>query len=795
MAFGLAYGQGTGRSSAEGVAAGGSGNVYVTGDFAGTVDFDPGPGVQARVAPGDDDAFLVRYDADGNLAWVRVQHGLSGFVNARQVKADADGDALVGFAFGGTAQLDDGAGTQLLTTSGGADFAILRYDALGDLVATMRPSHSTHSESLRELAVDGDGDVVAVVAFEGTVTFDSGVTVASSTDVDSAFVVSFDPAGEASWALAPVRTSAGESDRFVAEGVAADASGGIRAVGDYRGAYSLGGIALPDSSGTDGYGYVAKLDEDGSVLWATTTVGPGPRDVAVDAAGNAYVTGAFFNSIDFDPGPGEIALTATAGGQYFLAKYDSTGAFLWVRTTASQSGDTAGADVVVDAGGNVLVTGNVRVGADFSTGGPPAPVTPNDPSQGQHFVARYDSDGNLVWLTSVDDGPPARTFIRVIDAEAGRVYVAGEFDGTLDFDPGTAVNIAGTSRFKHFIAAYGTGSGNLVKEDVPPETPIITTFATDSGDVGDFVTSDTSLAIAGTAEPFAEIHVFRDGAAIGDTIASADGSWSFADPAVQAVGLHRWRVTAEDAAGNVSPSSPTLEVLVVGTGTPTSGSDVLTGSASANQIRGGAGNDSIAGDGGNDTLKGNDGNDLLLGGSGSDRLEGENGNDIARGGTGNDSLYGQNGNDSLLGENGNDRIEGGAGADTADGGAGNDTVLGGIGIDVLADGAGTDRIHGDAENDLVLLAEDGARDSIYGTLAHFDGDTVDGFVGGSPTSPGADVLVLQGLSLANAKKLDGDAVDGSLSLADVGGGTIFLPGVVGTVDTALGGDGVLLFIY
>ena len=96
----------------------------------------------------------------------------------------------------------------------------------------------------------------------------------------------------------------------------------------------------------------------------------------------------------------------------------------------------------------------------------------------------------------------------------------------------------------------------------------------------------------------------------------------------------------------------------------------------------------------------------------------------------------------------------------------------------------------------IVLEDDGTRDTIYGSVAALDDDTIEGFVGGSPTSPGADMLVIQGLSLAKAKKLDGDAVDGSLSLADVGGGTVWMPGVAGAVDTMLGGGGeVLIYVY
>src|SRR5262245_39844239 len=47
----------------------GSGNIYVIGDFTGTVDFDPGPGVQNMTAAGDSDIFIAKYSVSGNLMW------------------------------------------------------------------------------------------------------------------------------------------------------------------------------------------------------------------------------------------------------------------------------------------------------------------------------------------------------------------------------------------------------------------------------------------------------------------------------------------------------------------------------------------------------------------------------------------------------------------------------------------------------------------------------------------------------------------------------------------------------
>ncbi len=102
------------------------------------------------------------------------------------------------------------------------------------------------------------------------------------------------------------------------------------------------------------------------------------------------------------------------------------------------------------------------------------------------------------------------------------------------------------------------------------------------------------------------------------------------------------------------------------------GNDTLNGGVGNDQLIGGPGADIASGGGGNDTLRGGDGNDILQGGNGLDRIYGGNGNDTVRGGTHNDQLYGNLGRDDLFGEGGNDVLRGGAWIDTFDGGPGTD---------------------------------------------------------------------------------------------------------------------------
>src|SRR5690606_18351752 len=96
------------------------------------------------------------------------------------------------------------------------------------------------------------------------------------------------------------------------------------------------------------------------------------QDVVVDVAGNAYVTGYFAGTVDFDPGTASAAIltsSGTADYDFFVTKYDATGAFQWaVDSKGSSTGDDVGYGIAVDGSGNAFVAGKFVGTVDFDPG-------------------------------------------------------------------------------------------------------------------------------------------------------------------------------------------------------------------------------------------------------------------------------------------------------------------------------------------------------------------------------------------------------------------------------------------
>ncbi|HEX6426137.1 MAG TPA: SBBP repeat-containing protein, partial [Niastella sp.] len=110
-----------------------SGNSYITGQFTGTVDFDPGSGTQNLTTTGNADIFLAKYDASGNYMWAQ-QIGATNNDIGYALAVDASGNSYITGYFNGTVDFDPGAGTQDLISTGNADIFLAKYDASGNYV-------------------------------------------------------------------------------------------------------------------------------------------------------------------------------------------------------------------------------------------------------------------------------------------------------------------------------------------------------------------------------------------------------------------------------------------------------------------------------------------------------------------------------------------------------------------------------------------------------------------------------------------------------------------------------------
>jgi len=111
------------------------------------------------------------------------------------------------------------------------------------------------------------------------------------------------------------------------------------------------------------------------VATLSTVKGGGPDGVALDGAGNVYMTGSFYGSVNFDPGPGTFILQTAADGSddIFVSELDTNGNFVAaadiVRGIYGINGNNYGRAIALDGSGNIYTTGGFRRTADFNPTG------------------------------------------------------------------------------------------------------------------------------------------------------------------------------------------------------------------------------------------------------------------------------------------------------------------------------------------------------------------------------------------------------------------------------------------
>ena len=131
-------------------------------------------------------------------------------------------------------------------------------------------------------------------------------------------------------------------------------------------------------------------------------------DIISDEDNNIYITGFFDDSIDFDPGVGEEIYTfGEDQTSAFIAKYSSSGEFIWVIPIGSNSGQAQGSSINFDEDGNIICAGWVYQTVDFD----PSPTMHNVSATGgaiSLYVAKYDSDGNYIFAFAVGGIIPRR---------------------------------------------------------------------------------------------------------------------------------------------------------------------------------------------------------------------------------------------------------------------------------------------------------------------------------------------------------------------------------------------------
>ncbi|GAA0873613.1 hypothetical protein GCM10009118_00210 [Wandonia haliotis] len=150
-----------------------AGDIVVTGEFRGTVDFDPNAGVSELTSIGSPyDCFVLQLDASGNYLWAKNFGGVGGHGSGAGIAIDADDNVYITGDFDEACDFDPGAGEYILDVPD-EDYFVVKLDVTGDFVWAFNSGGLVPANG-ESIAVDANNNVLVVGSFRGIRDFDPG---------------------------------------------------------------------------------------------------------------------------------------------------------------------------------------------------------------------------------------------------------------------------------------------------------------------------------------------------------------------------------------------------------------------------------------------------------------------------------------------------------------------------------------------------------------------------------------------------------------------------------------------
>jgi hypothetical protein len=365
------------------------GNIYITGLFSGTVDFDPSSSVfNMTTLGGQQETFICQFNTNGNLVWAKKFDNVnaSSSINyANAIALNSNNEIFVAGLHSGLTDFDPSSNN--FNSNIGSSY-ICKLSSVGNFIWVKEFSSTNGSTQINDIAIVGANDIYLT----GEV---------SSPNYSN--VIDADPG---------------------------------------PGVVNLNTIASPTLYHIYQSYFTIKLN-NGNFSWAF--VGGG-NDIATDGLGNCYVTGSFRYTQDFDPSPAITNLTSIGFYDGYIVKFNSSGQFQFVNRIGGFN-DERVFDVKTDIANNLYVCGRfggtVNLGLDVYCANVSLTSILSGTSGSTYsydaFLVKYNQYGGLVFAYKYGgNSEDAATFIN-LPSNASSITLAGNFSTTADFNPGSGV--------------------------------------------------------------------------------------------------------------------------------------------------------------------------------------------------------------------------------------------------------------------------------------------------------------------------------------------------------------------
>lgn len=333
-----------------------TGRVYITGDFASNdITFDTITLQNNYQTPYIDlstrDVFTACYNEEGNILWARKAGGLW-HDDVREIVHDGAGSVYIVGTFLSSEMVFD---TVSVANSGNVDLFLAKYDENGD-VEWARSALGTGQENAWSLAVGSDDMVYIAGSYRSSTLTVGGHVLTNTSDNFDLYLAKCDPGGSTVWA----RSAYGQ-EWDDATALVIDQWDNVFIAGHFDSdtlSFESTNLILSNNENSNIDMYLARLDGDGQLTWATSSTGAAwsyPHSVCAWSTNRVAVTGSFTGTGFGDTENfGSRPITTHGSYDIFLVSYDIDGTPLFAENYGGTDMDF-GQDVYQDNEGNLLL--------------------------------------------------------------------------------------------------------------------------------------------------------------------------------------------------------------------------------------------------------------------------------------------------------------------------------------------------------------------------------------------------------------------------------------------------------
>ena len=382
-----------------------NGNLIMTGSFIDSARFDN----TVIKGAGSNDIFLTKYGSDGKLKWLRAIGGSSDDFSPC-VTSDKSGNIFAGSVLTLPAKV----GTTSVSGKG-MSLMLAKIDDKGNTL-WVKTFPNTTSSTVSCIKTDASGNIYYAGSFRDTIVFGKDTLYAQMAGISNIFLVKFDSKGNVLWC-----SQAGDAQ---CNNMVLDAVGNCYMTGYVHQFATFGNIKLLNVKSLGFQLFIAKFNSSGKVIRAWSATGTGKSagaDLALGNHGELFVTGDLYRDSIYFNGKN----IAHHLSDVFVAGFDTSFSFKWVKTWGGPEDDMGRAITVQPKTGEVIVAGTFIDTANFDKNTLVG-------SGGSTFLTSIQpSNGNINWIQMLSSDLNTSVIAGVgTDSAKGDIYLALSADYT-----------------------------------------------------------------------------------------------------------------------------------------------------------------------------------------------------------------------------------------------------------------------------------------------------------------------------------------------------------------------------